>query len=157
MLKIIKKAMVVEITLLIKSIMGLIVILSILIFLMFYGKKSKKQKKEIKSSVSRKKDSPNTDLEYLKLIIKKKKTTDIELQETLDLVIKYHGVIHKKLGLRAHPDFDTYMDILFTICRHPNTTKDIIIKFDKELTRLNPQYKPEINDAITKGLNSRGV
>jgi len=65
--------------------------------------------------------------------------------------------LHEKLGLRTHPDFDTYMDILFTICRHPNTNKDIIIKFDKELSRLNPEYKKEINEAITKGLNSRRV
>ena len=65
--------------------------------------------------------------------------------------------MHKKLGLRAHPDFDIYMDILFTICRHPNANKDLIIKFDRELEELNSEYKKEINDAITKGLNSRRV
>ena len=59
--------------------------------------------------------------------------------------------------MRAHPDFDIYMDILFTICRHPNTTKNLILDFDKELERLNPEYKPEINNALAKGLNSRGV
>jgi len=59
--------------------------------------------------------------------------------------------------MRAHPDFDIYMEILFTICRHPNTNKDIVIKFDRELGRLNPEYKKEINEAITKGLNSRRV
>jgi hypothetical protein len=49
------------------------------------------------------------------------------------------------------------MDILFAICRHPNTNKDIIINFDKELEHLNPEYKKEINEAIAKGLNSRGA
>jgi hypothetical protein len=73
------------------------------------------------------------------------------------MILKYYGHIHEKLGIRSHPDFDIYMEILIIICRHPNTNKDIIIKFDKELTRLNPSYKAEINEALTKGLNSRGV
>ena len=90
-------------------------------------------------------------------MIKLKKTTSKELKDSLDLVLKHHALIHKKLGARAHPDFDIYRDILFSICRHPNTNKNIIINFDKELTRLNPEYKADINDAITKGLNSRGA
>jgi hypothetical protein len=61
------------------------------------------------------------------------------------------------MGVRAHKDFDIYMDVLFTLCRHPNTNTDLIINFDKELARLNPDYKQEINNAISKGLNSRGI
>jgi len=49
------------------------------------------------------------------------------------------------------------MNILFAICLHPNTNKNIILSFNKELVRLNPKYKVEINGAISKGLNSRGV
>ena len=148
-----------EITLLIKSIAGLIVVLALLMFFLFLplNKKKSKTKTASKSIASSQKKPLNTDLEYLRAIVKKKKTTAKELKEALDLIIKYHGTVHKKLGLRAHPDFDIYMDILFTICRHPNTTKDIILNFDRELVRLNPEYKAEINDAITKGLNSRRV
>jgi len=145
-----------EITLLLKSIVGLVVVLAILIFLLFLPTKKKKKKKVVKKSTSSK-ASLNTDLEHLRSIIKKKRTTTKELKDTLELILKHHGRVHEKLGLRTHPDFDTYMDILFTICRHPNTNKDIIIKFDKELSRLNPEYKKEINEAITKGLNSRRV
>jgi hypothetical protein len=145
-----------EITLLLKSIVGLVVVLAILIFLLFLPTKKKKKKKVVKKSTSSK-ASLNTDLEHLRSIIKKKRTTTKELSDTLELILKHHGRVHEKLGLRTHPDFDTYMDILFTICRHPNTNKDIIIKFDKELSRLNPEYKKEINEAITKGLNSRRV
>ena len=151
--------MAMEITLLIKSIAGLIVVLALLMFFLFLplNKKKSKTKTASKSIASSQKKPLNTDLEYLRAIVKKKKTTAKELKEALDLIIKYHGTVHKKLGLRAHPDFDIYMDILFTICRHPNTTKDIILNFDRELVRLNPEYKAEINDAITKGLNSRRV
>ena len=146
-----------EITLLIKSIMGLVVLLALLIFLLFLPSNKKKEKAVQKGSAPVQKRPANTDLECLRSIIKKKKSTAKKLQEALDLVIKYHGTVHAKLGLRAHPDFDIYMDILFTICRHPNTTKDIVLKFDRELGGRNPEYKKEINKAITKGLNSRRV
>ena len=150
-----------EITLLLKSIMGLVVVLAILVFLLFLptGKKKEKAKAARKDSTSAPSENKpqNTDLEYLRGIIKKKKTTTKELKEALDLILKYHGTVHAKLGLRVHPDFDIYMDILFTICRHPNTNKNIVVNFDRELTRLNPEYKKEINEAVTKGLNSRRV
>jgi len=148
-----------EITLLIKSVMGLVVLLAILIFFLFYSSKSKQkkvQKSTFKSS-SPKTNKPKVDLSSLRATIKDKQSSSKELKEALDLVLKHYGVIHKKMGLRAHADFDVYMDILFTICRHPNTSKSIILGFDKELARLNPDYKAEINDAITKGLNSRGA
>ena len=144
-----------EITLLIKSIMGLVIILALLLLLLFYKPKKKLKKKKVKAPRTDE-GKPKTDLESLRSIIKSKKSTEKELKEALDLVLKHHGHVHKKLGLRSHPDFDVYMEILMVICRHPNTTKDIIVDFDKSLGRLNPTYKAEINDAITKGLNSRG-
>ncbi|EDZ63347.1 hypothetical protein SMGD1_1304 [Sulfurimonas gotlandica GD1] len=148
-----------EITLLLKSIMGLVIILALLIFLLFLpsNQKKEKEKNAPKNITPTQQRPPNTDLEYLRSIIKKKKSTTQELKEALEMVIRYHGIVHEKLGLRTHPDFDIYMDILFTICRHPNTNKDIVVKFDRELARLNPDYKQEINEAITKGLNSRRV
>jgi len=155
-----------ETGLIIKSIMGLIAILAVLIFLLFLepykGSKNKKTASVIKKPTSNSKTktqstTPNRDLESLVKIIKNKRASADEIGDALDLIIKYHGIVHKKLGIRSHPDFDIYMEILFTICRHPNATKDLIIKFDKEFERLNPEYKQDINDAITKGLNSRRV
>lgn len=112
------------------------------------------QKEPVKPEI---KNGLKTDLESLRAVIKNKKTKKETLKEALDLVIKYHGTIHKKLGVRPHPDFDIYMDILFTICRHPNTNKNLIVGFDSALTKLNPDYKKDINEAVTKGLNSRGA
>ncbi len=155
--------------LIIKAIMGLVAILAILIFLLFLEPDTEEKtpidkkptdKKPIPESeeITQEPDSvQKTDLEFLVKAIKNKRADADELSKTLDLIIKHHGVVHRKLGLRAHPDFDIYMDILFTICRHPNANKDLIIKFDKELEELNSEYKKEINDAITKGLNSRRV
>lgn len=148
-----------DITLLIQSAMGLIVLLAILIFLLFFSSSAKtKTKQSAKNGTQAKqKEKTKTDLASLKAIIKNKTSSTSQLKEALDLVLKHHGQIHGKLGLRPHPDFDDYMDILFTICRHKNTDKSIILKFDKELAKLNPEYKSNINDAITKGLNSRGA
>lgn len=140
--------------------MGLIVILGILIFLLFFSSKKNKtspqavQKNPVKPQ---KENGLKTDLESLRSIIKNKQTNKETLKEALDLVIKYHGTIHKKLGVRAHPDFNIYMDILFSICRHPHTTKELIMGFDSALEKLNPDYKKDINEAISKGLNSRGA
>lgn len=146
-----------DIALLIQSGVGLLVILVLLVAFMNLNSKDSTKKIISKKSTSPQKQKINTDLAHLKSIIKKRKSSSKELKEALELIIKYHGTIHKKLGMRTHPEFDIYMDILITICRHPNTNKDLILNFDKELERLNPEYKPEINNAIAKGLNSRGL
>jgi len=152
-----------DIVLLLKSIAGLVALLALLIFFLLYRSKKKKQNKSSaksssakKSYVSESKVTQKHDMPTLLGIIRNKKSTTQELQKALELVIKYHGNIPKKLGLRSHPEFDNYAEIILRICRHPNTNKDIIIYFDRELEKLNPDYAKEINDTLTKGLNSRG-
>ncbi len=145
-----------DIELIIKSIMGLIIILGLLIFLLFYMFPEKKKKKKKKSSKNTN-HGIDTSLPALKKIIKNRISSTEKLGEALDLIIKHHGHITKKTAGRTHADFDIYMDILFTLCRHPNTNKNLIIKFDRELTKKNPEYKSNINDAVTKGLESRRV
>ena len=145
-----------ELTLLIQSAMGLLVILGILVFLLVLAPKSKK-KEVAKKIVQEQKAKPKIELEFLRTVVKNRKSTADELKEALALVLKYHGTIHKKLGLRPHPESQVYMDILFNLCRHPNANKDIVINFDKELGRLNPDYKKDLNDAMMRGLNSRGI
>jgi len=146
-----------EITLLVKSFLGLVSLLAILIFFLFYIPKKKKIIKKKKQELQENKKSDVTSLDKLLDIIKNRASTAKELKDALDLVIKYHGTIHPKLGLRPHPDFDVYGEILLRICRHPNTNKNIILDFDKALEARNEDYKKDINDFITKGLNSRGA
>ncbi|MCD6260016.1 MAG: hypothetical protein J7J31_10495 [Helicobacteraceae bacterium] len=146
-----------EITLLIKSIIGLIVFLAILLYILLIPSK-KIEPKPIKQESHHEDDgSMKTDKASLLGILKNKKTSSQDLAKALDLILKHHGRIHKKLGERSHPEFDYYMDVLFTICRHPNTNKEIILNFDKRLATLNLDYKKDINEAIAKGLNSRGA
>ena len=143
-----------EITLLLQSGLGLVFVLAFLIFLLLSARKRRVQQSENEVKTV---NEPVVDLESLKAIIEHKKTTSKELQKALALVLKHYGVIPSKIGVLYHHDFQIYMDILFSICIHPNTNKQIILDFDKELERLNPEYKIEINEVLTRGLNSREV
>ncbi len=145
-----------DLTLLVESIIGLVILLGLLIFFLMIS--SRGVKKKSKKAIKRKerKLEVKYDIHHLKSIVKDRKSSTQELKKALDLVIKYHGKITKKLGLRPHPDSHVYLEILFNLCRHPNANKEIVINFDKELEKLNPSYKKEINDAMMRGLNSRG-
>jgi len=144
-----------DITLLIQSFLGLIVILAFLVFFLLYVPKKKKRIEKAKEAQKNHiREYPS--LHELLEVIKDKHSTTEELALAVENVLKYHGAIHAKLGMRSHPDFDIYSEMLLRICRHPHTSKEIVLKFNRELEKINPHYKIEINDAITKGLNSRG-
>ncbi len=127
---------------------GLSVILGLLIFLLVSIRNK---------SVQINKEEPKADLQSLKAIIKDENTSSKGLKEALDSVIKYYGAIDGSKGVKTYSQFDIYLEIIFSICLHPNTNKDLIINFEKELRKLNPDYTTEIEDALIKGLNSRGV
>jgi hypothetical protein len=138
--------------------MGLTALLAVLIFLLYIPlEKKKKKTKVIKKSTQEPSKKLSFTLEDLRDVVKNTESTNEELKEALELVIKHHGTMHKKLGMRPHPDSDIYMDILFKAARHRNADKNLIITFNKELEKLNPEYKKEINDALMRGLNSRGL
>lgn len=132
---------------------GLVVVLALLIFLFFVKPKKKRKIVSEKKKIKHKSDFKSLQ-EYVD-IIKDKRSSSKDLEEAVNGILKYHGTIHSKLGSRTHPDFDIYLKALFQICRHPNTSKDIILKFNRALEKQNPSYKREINDAIMQGLNSR--
>jgi hypothetical protein len=131
---------------------GLSVVLGLLIFLLVSIRN-----KSVQNNYEVEKENQKLDLQSLKAIIKDEKTTSKELKEALDSIIKYYGVIDGKERVKTYHHFDTYLEIIFSICLHPNTNKDLIINFERELRKLNPDYTTEIEDALIKGLNSRGV
>jgi hypothetical protein len=145
-----------ELVLLIKSMLGLSVLLGILVIVFYIPAKKEKQRVQ-KKLLNKPREKVDFDLEHLRDIVKNRKSTTQELKNALELVIKYHGVMHTKLGMLPHPESDIYMDILFKAARHPNIDKKILLKFNLELEKLNPNYKKEIHDALMRGLNSRGL
>ncbi len=144
-----------EINFLLELIIGLVIILALLLYFLLYTPKKKKKQVLKKPQPSKRASIPT--LKALVAIIKDKKTTTEELSDTIDSILKHYGTIHPKLGVRIHPDFKIYGAIMLRICHHPNTNKKIILKFDKELRVKNPAYTQEINDFLTKGLDTRGM
>ena len=134
-----------------KSLIGLIVLLGILIAILLF--KPSKKKKNISKS-TQKKESVYTFLELSKIVKDKNSATQL-LQWALDVIVKYHGKIKPKDGSKVNDDFYNYSEIIIRICRHPNTTKELILNFDKALRERNPEYSKEINDSLTKGIKSR--
>ncbi len=145
-----------DIALLIKSLAALSGVLGILIFLYlyFFHINKTKNKKVSKKPLHVKEVKP--EFHTLLEVIKDKKATTSELNEAVDLLLKYYEKIPKKLGLRAHPEFEKYSELILRICHHPHVTKDIILRLDKELHRRNPEYALELDDSLTKGLDTRG-
>lgn len=146
-----------DIALLIKSLAALSGALGFLVLLYLYSSHTKKtqKKKAPKKPLHVKEVKP--DFSTLLEVIKDKKSTTRELNEPIDLVLKYYGKIPKKLGIRAHPEFEKYSEFIIRICHHPHVNKDIILKLDKELHKQNPEYALELDDSLTKGLNTRAV
>jgi len=140
-----------DIILLFKSIVGLVVILGLLVLALLFSKK--RQKKEQEKVKKRAQEAQRAvedahSFEKLSAIIKQKASTTQTLQEALALIIQYHPHIDA---------VDVYMNLVFHLCRHKNTNKKMIIQFISDLEKNNPEYKKEINDAMMRGLNSRGV
>lgn len=78
--------------------------------------------------------------------IKDKTTSTQGLQESLDYIVKTYGVIE---------DFSNYEEILIAITLHPNTNKNLILNFDKELSKRNPEYAKRISSTVTSALKLR--
>ena len=137
---------------------GLLIVLLLLVITFVFARSGKKAPK--KPAVSKPQTAVKKrvrSFEELKAAIKDKKSSARTMQEALDELLEHYGTIEKKLGIRPHPDFGRYMEILFIICRHRNTNKDIIVDFDRRLAEKNPDYRKEIDDALQRGLSSRGL
>jgi len=118
----------------------LVVLLFVLLILLILNAKKKKAQAVQKKKVA------VIDLATLVNKIKSKTTSALELKENLELVLKFHGNID---------DFSVYEKVLFAITLHPNTNKNLILYFEKELARRNPEYKKQISDAVMDALKAR--
>lgn len=145
-----------DIVIIVKSLIGLVALLGILVLLLLYTPKKRKQRREQKQKVQTQQHHDYTFNELLHIIRNRESSTE-ELEQATQNILKYFGKIPHKLGIRVADEFYIYSEIVLRLCRHPNTTKEILLAFDKELRKLNPEYEKELNDAFTKGINSRGL
>jgi len=146
-----------DIIFVLKALAGLLAILAILVGLFLYPKKAAKKKEIKKAQKQKKKRTGLCSLEDVLASVRDKETSVEKLQEAIECLVKYHAKIPNKLGIRAHQDFDIYEEIILRLCHHPQTNKDLILKLDRALQKQNPTYSRELNNALSKGLNARGM
>ena len=99
-----------DITLLVQTIVGLVLILGVLVLLLVLPNKKAKQHK--KSQINGSKSIKKTDLETLRHIIRNRASSKASLKKALEDVIQHHGTIPKRQGSRVNPQFDDYMEML---------------------------------------------
>ncbi|MEA3523371.1 MAG: hypothetical protein U9R50_10375 [Campylobacterota bacterium] len=121
---------------------------------MYVYKPSKKKKLHVKEKeVKIRVQTPS--FKKLSDIIKNHASLNTDLYEASELILKHYGVIKAKHGLAPDKDFKRYAEVIFAIATHHNTNKELILMFDKELTRRNPSYKREIEEMLNRGLSAR--
>lgn len=141
----------------------LIVLLIILIplllsYLVYPDEKISKHlpgKKKPSKKVIISKDSTLSFEEITQLFIQHESSKD-ELQEGIEQLVRHHGKIHAKLGDLPHPDFKRYLALIINLCKNPQADKDVILALDQKLRAKNPKYGLEIDEAVNKGIASRG-
>ena len=149
----------VDIEIVIKSVVGLVVLLTLLIIVFVLPTRAKKKKvqKQVKKRIQTVEKEEVLDFDDLRAIVRRRSSSTEDLQKAIDQVVKHYSKIPPKLGIRNHPDFDKYVDLIVHLVRHTNTNKDLILQLDRALTKNNPEYKAELNDTLSKALNSRGI
>jgi len=145
-----------EIDLLIKIVLALVFLLFVLIILFVVpAKKKKKKKEEIKKAKKKKIEIHELDFDELRAIIRRESTSKEDLEKSVDAIIQNYSKIPSKMGIRNHPDFDKYVDVIINLVRHKNVDKHLILKLDKALLKANLEYKAELNETLTKALAIR--
>ena len=148
-----------DIALIFKSVVGLIVLLAILIIIFILPARKRKVKKraqERKEELHQKAKEEILAFDELRAIVRRSSSSREDLERAVEQIVKHYVKIHPKLGIRTHPEFDKYVDLIVHLVRHRNTSKELILKLDRELTKNNPEYKAELNDTLSKALNSLG-
>ena len=132
------------------------IILSLLIFIYIYkpAKARARVRTEKRATKKEKREVPT----FAKLVqkIKMRDTTSEELEKAVRLLLKYYGTIPSKNGIAPSREFKKYAEVIYFVARHPNTTKEIVLFFDKEINAKNPQYHREIDEMLSRGLTARG-
>ncbi|MBC8236599.1 MAG: hypothetical protein H8E76_00035 [Helicobacteraceae bacterium] len=131
-----------NITVLIIVFIFLVLLLAVLIIFLFKSAKNKNVKSEKTAEIKPKVIT----LDKLRDRLKDKNLSKQDLENTLNSVIKDYGVIE---------NLDIYVDIIFRMTNHPSTTKEIILSFEKDLSKLNPKYASSISDNVIDGLSLR--
>jgi hypothetical protein len=127
---------------LILTIMGLLFILILLVTLYVWSDKSKKKSPPAEIE-------PDESFESLSAIIKNRTSNSRELHHAVETILARFGTI-------SSHSIGKYKALLEYLCTHPQTTSQLILKFEKTLRTNNPEYEHELEKALAIGLAARG-
>ena len=136
-------------------IIAMMVVLAILVFLYVYRPSKKRSLQVGKEDKNLQENKKIPSFKKLLDTLKNNASTDKELRNAAELIIKHYGTIKAKHGVAPDKDFKRYAEAIFAVSSHPNTNKDIVVMFDRELSKRNKNYQREIDEMLNRGLSSR--
>lgn len=125
---------------LILTIVGLLFILILLVALYVWSSKSKPTSNDPKHIET---------FESLSEIIKNRASSSRELHHAVDVILN-------RFGTMTSHTIGKYKALLETLCVHPHTNSQLILRFEKTLRTNNPNYSHDIEQSLARGLAARG-
>lgn len=130
---------------LILMIVALLFLLVLLVAIYVWGTK----KKSPLSPATPDTPQPPETFESLCAVIRNRSSGSAQLNHAVEAILERFGHISAK-------SLTTYTELLEALCLHPSTNSKLILKFEKTLRTLNPDFASEIEHALTRGLAARG-
>lgn len=126
---------------LILTIAGLLLLLIVLVALYVWIGKSKTVNEEAPQKVET--------FESLSEVIKNTSSSSHELNHAVEMILKHFSRINGHTIAK-------YQHLLESLCIHPRTDSKLILRFEKTLRTVNPDYSHDIEKALSLGLAARG-
>ncbi len=105
------------------------------------------------SSKNTTKSKQKTINDYVR-IVSSPNTSTKELEKTIDIVLNLYP-FPKKTSYKAPPESKPYLDFIFFIAHHKNANAKMIADLNRNLKKINPNYKEEIDAYEEEGLSKR--
>jgi hypothetical protein len=139
-----------DLFLLLVALMGLLILVVILYVVTGRNKvPAKVSDTPVKAAQPPKKRAPSRlTLDGAEAIILDRGSSREDLAAAVDAISRNYAQVHATTLSR-------YSRIIVSLCRHPQTNKDLVVQLDRALQKESPNLHQELEAALKKGLNSR--
>jgi ABC-type multidrug transport system fused ATPase/permease subunit len=87
-------------------------------------------------------------VEEVERIFKSPHSSRSKLNDALNYMIEHHVVI-------PGGEFNRYENLIKSLCKHRNTDKTLVLKFDRALNKANQGHKKSLAKVLKSALNAR--
>ncbi len=134
--------------------LGIVIVAVIVISVLIINMKKSKAALKEDSSKKREDLEPEITFDDLLRIVKSKQSTKNDLTKAIIKAARDFPFPQKK-GNSLSNEAKKYLNFVFLTAAHPNADAKMIAFMDKELKRVNPSYKMEIDVYEDRGVNGR--